>query len=810
METYNPAVIEKKWQEFWRKTDVFHATLDPSKKKYYALVEFPYPSGQGLHVGHPRPYMALDIVSRKRRLQGYNVLYPMGFDAFGLPTENYAIKHKIHPAEVTRKNIKHFRDQLDSIGFSFDWDRVINTTDPDYYRWTQWIFIQMLKHGLAYKKEVPINWCPSCRVGLSNEEVVNGACERCGTAVEHRVKDQWMLKITAYADRLIDDLDTVDYTPRIKQQQINWIGRSHGAEADFAVVAGDKETEDVLTVYTTRPDTMFGVTYMVVAPEHPMLEQYADAIENMDEIKAYQQQALLKSDFERGELNKNKTGVALKGVCAVNPANGKRIPIWVSDYVLMTYGTGAIMAVPAHDSRDWEFAKKFDLPIVEVVAGAPVPVEEAAFTDVSEGTLVNSDFLNGLSVKDAIAKMIAFLTEKHLGKPQTNYKLRDWVFSRQRYWGEPIPMVYCEEHGWQPIPEEQLPLLLPEVPNYQPTATGESPLAEMEDFVNTTCPICGKPARRETDTMPQWAGSSWYYLRYMDPHNNQELVSKEAEQYFGPVDWYNGGMEHTTLHLLYSRFWHKFLYDIGVVSTKEPYAKRTSHGMIMGDNGEKMSKSRGNVVNPDEIVSEYGADTLRTYEMFIGDFEKSANWTESGVQGCRKFLERVWKMDDLLTEDESMDKETEVLFHQTIKKVTEDFETLKFNTAIAQLMTLSNALRAKERVTRMEWKTFLLLLNPVAPHLTEELWERAGFMGHIATDGTWPEYQDDKLSENYAEMPIQINGKVRGKVVLPLKATQEQAVEAAQKEESIARYLEGKKLAKVIFVPNKILNMVVK
>ncbi|WP_276873366.1 leucine--tRNA ligase [Levyella massiliensis] len=810
METYNPAVIEKKWQEFWRKTDVFHATLDPSKKKYYALVEFPYPSGQGLHVGHPRPYMALDIVSRKRRLQGYNVLYPMGFDAFGLPTENYAIKHKIHPAEVTRKNIKHFRDQLDSIGFSFDWDRVINTTDPDYYRWTQWIFIQMVKHGLAYKKEVPINWCPSCRVGLSNEEVVNGACERCGTAVEHRVKDQWMLKITAYADRLIDDLDTVDYTPRIKQQQINWIGRSHGAEADFAVVAGDKETEDVLTVYTTRPDTMFGVTYMVVAPEHPMLEQYADAIENMDEIKAYQQQALLKSDFERGELNKDKTGVALKGVCAVNPANGKRIPIWVSDYVLMTYGTGAIMAVPAHDSRDWEFAKKFDLPIVEVVAGAPVPVEEAAFTDVSEGTLVNSDFLNGLSVKDAIAKMIAFLTEKHLGKPQTNYKLRDWVFSRQRYWGEPIPMVYCEEHGWQPIPEEQLPLLLPEVPNYQPTATGESPLAEMEDFVNTTCPICGKPARRETDTMPQWAGSSWYYLRYMDPHNNQELVSKEAEQYFGPVDWYNGGMEHTTLHLLYSRFWHKFLYDIGVVSTKEPYAKRTSHGMIMGDNGEKMSKSRGNVVNPDEIVSEYGADTLRTYEMFIGDFEKSANWTESGVQGCRKFLERVWKMADLLTEDESMDKETEVLFHQSIKKVTEDFETLKFNTAIAQLMTLSNALRAKERVTRTEWKTFLLLLNPVAPHVTEELWERAGFTGHIATDGAWPEYQDDKLSENYAEMPIQINGKVRGKVVLPLKATQEQAVEAAQKEESIARYLEGKKLAKVIFVPNKILNLVVK
>lgn len=810
METYNPAVIEKKWQEFWRKTDVFHATLDPSKKKYYALVEFPYPSGQGLHVGHPRPYMALDIVSRKRRLQGYNVLYPMGFDAFGLPTENYAIKHKIHPAEVTRKNIKHFRDQLDSIGFSFDWDRVINTTDPDYYRWTQWIFIQMVKHGLAYKKEVPINWCPSCRVGLSNEEVVNGACERCGTAVEHRVKDQWMLKITAYADRLIDDLDTVDYTPRIKQQQINWIGRSHGAEADFAVVAGDKETEDVLTVYTTRPDTMFGVTYMVVAPEHPMLEQYADAIENMDEIKAYQQQALLKSDFERGELNKDKTGVALKGVCAVNPANGKRIPIWVSDYVLMTYGTGAIMAVPAHDSRDWEFAKKFDLPIVEVVAGAPVPVEEAAFTDVSEGTLVNSDFLNGLSVKDAIAKMIAFLTEKHLGKPQTNYKLRDWVFSRQRYWGEPIPMVYCEEHGWQPIPEEQLPLLLPEVPNYQPTATGESPLAEMEDFVNTTCPICGEPARRETDTMPQWAGSSWYYLRYMDPHNNQELVSKEAEQYFGPVDWYNGGMEHTTLHLLYSRFWHKFLYDIGVVSTKEPYAKRTSHGMIMGDNGEKMSKSRGNVVNPDEIVSEYGADTLRTYEMFIGDFEKSANWTESGVQGCRKFLERVWKMADLLTEDESMDKETEVLFHQSIKKVTEDFETLKFNTAIAQLMTLSNALRAKERVTRTEWKTFLLLLNPVAPHVTEELWERAGFTGHIATDGTWPEYQDDKLSEYYAEMPIQINGKVRGKVVLPLKATQEQAVEAAQKEESIARYLEGKKLVKVIFVPNKILNLVVK
>lgn len=810
METYNPAVLEKKWQAFWQEKDVFHATVDPTKKKYYALVEFPYPSGQGLHVGHPRPYTALDIVARKRRLQGYNVLYPMGFDAFGLPTENYAIQHRIHPAEVTRNNIRHFKEQLDAIGFSFDWDRVVNTTDPDYYRWTQWIFIQLYRHGLAYKKEVPINWCPHDLVGLSNEEVVDGKCERCGTPVEHRVKNQWMLKITEYADRLIDDLEEVDYSARIKQQQINWIGRSHGAEADFTVLVDGEETDEALTVYTTRPDTMFGATYMVVAPEHPILTKYSDSIENIEEVKAYQKKALLKSDFERGELAKEKTGVALQGVCAKNPATGKAIPIWVSDYVLMSYGTGAIMAVPAHDDRDWAFAKKFSLPIVEVVSGAEKPVEEEPFTNVHDGTMVNSGFLNGLPVQEAISAMIAFLEKHHLGKAKTNYKLRDWVFSRQRYWGEPIPMVYCEEHGWVPLPEEELPLLLPDVPNYQPTATGESPLSEMKDFVETTCPVCGKPARRETDTMPQWAGSSWYYLRYMDPHNTEAPVSAEAERYFGPVDWYNGGMEHTTLHLLYSRFWHKFLYDIGVVSTKEPYSKRTSHGMIMGDNGEKMSKSRGNVVNPDEIVAEYGADTLRTYEMFIGDFEKSANWTESGVQGCRKFLERVWKMADSVTEKEGMDAETEVLLHQTIKKVSEDFETLKFNTAIAQLMTLSNALRAKERITRDEWKVYLLLLNPVAPHLTEELWERTGFSGHIATDGQWPEYAEDKLTEAFFEMPIQINGKVRGKVKLTQGATKDDALDAAQKDTVVSRYLEGKTVVKVVYVPEKILNLVIR
>lgn len=810
MKTYNPAEIEKKWQAFWKEADCFHATLDSDKPKYYALVEFPYPSGQGLHVGHPRPYTALDIVARKRRLEGYNVLFPMGFDAFGLPTENYAIEHKIHPATVTEKNIAHFREQLEAIGFSFDWDRVVNTTDPDYYRWTQWIFIQLYKHGLAYKKEVSINWCPHDMVGLSNEEVVDGKCERCGTPVIHKVKNQWMLAITKYADRLIDDLALVDYAPRIKQQQINWIGRSHGAEADFALAANGVKQDDALRVYTTRPDTMFGATYMVIAPEHPILETYASAIRNGDAVREYQKQAMMKSDFERGELDKEKTGVKLDGLSAINPANGKEIPIFVSDYVLMSYGTGAIMAVPAHDTRDWEFAKAFDLPIIEVVSGAKEPVSAAPFVDVASGTMVNSGFLDGLSVKEAIPKMIAWLEEQGLGQKKTNYKLRDWVFSRQRYWGEPIPMVYCEEHGWVPLPEDELPLLLPDVPNYKPTATGESPLADIDSFVNTTCPICGKPARRETDTMPQWAGSSWYYLRYMDPHNDKEPVSKKAQETFAPVDWYNGGMEHTTLHLLYSRFWHKFLYDIGVVTTKEPYVKRTSHGMIMGDNGEKMSKSRGNVVNPDEIVREYGADTLRTYEMFIGDFEKNANWTESGVMGSRKFLERVWKMQELVVEGDQLLSETEVLFNQTIQKVSEDFEHLKYNTAIAQLMTLSNALRARGSVTRREWQIYLILLNPVAPHMTEELWELAGFDGHIATDAVWPSYDAEKLVEDRIDLPVQINGKMRGQVSFPRTGDRDAALEAAKAHPVVARYLENAEIVKVIFVPEKILNVVIK
>lgn len=810
MKAYNPAEIERKWQAFWRESNCFHATLDSDKPKYYALVEFPYPSGQGLHVGHPRPYTALDIVARKRRLEGYNVLFPMGFDAFGLPTENYAIQHKIHPAAVTEKNIAHFREQLEAIGFSFDWDRVVNTTDPEYYRWTQWIFIQLFKHGLAYKKEVSINWCPHDLVGLSNEEVIDGKCERCGTPVVHKVKNQWMLAITKYADRLLDDLELVDYSPRIKQQQINWIGRSHGAEADFALVVQGEKPGDALRVYTTRPDTMFGVTYMVIAPEHPILEKYADAIRNLDAVHDYQQKAMMKSDFERGELDKEKTGVKLDGISAINPANGDEIPVFVSDYVLMSYGTGAIMAVPAHDARDWEFAKVFDMPIIEVVSGADRPVDEAPFVDVATGTLVNSGFLNGLSVSEAIPKMTSWLEAQGLGSAKTNYKLRDWVFSRQRYWGEPIPMIYCEDHGWVPVPEDQLPLLLPDVPNYQPTATGESPLADIDSFVNTTCPICGKPARRETDTMPQWAGSSWYYLRYMDPHNTEEPVSKKAQETFAPVDWYNGGMEHTTLHLLYSRFWHKFLYDIGVVTTKEPYLKRTSHGMIMGDNGEKMSKSRGNVVNPDEIVREYGADTLRTYEMFIGDFEKSANWTDSGVMGSRKFLERVWKMQELLIDGDTLLPETEVLFHQTIQKVSDDFEHLKYNTAIAQLMTLSNALRTRGSVTHREWQIYLILLNPVAPHMTEELWELAGFDGHIATDASWPTFDAEKLVEDQIDLPVQINGKMRGQVPFSRTGDQDAAVQAAKEHPAIARYLEGAEIVKVIFVPEKILNLVIK
>lgn len=807
---YNPKEIEQKWQGFWSENKCFHAKDDFTKKKYYALVEFPYPSGQGLHVGHPRPYTALDIVSRKRRMQGYNVLYPMGFDAFGLPAENYAIKNKVHPAKVTEKNIEHFTEQLKSLGFSFDWDRVIRTIDPDYYRWTQWIFIQLYKNGLAYKKEFPINWCPSCKVGLSNEEVVGGHCERCGSSVEHRVKNQWMLKITEYADRLIDDLKEVDFLPKIKQQQTNWIGRSYGCEVLFGLKDSDgNELGESIKIYTTRPDTMFGATYMVIAPEHPILKDNPK-IKNIEDIEDYQKKALLKSDFERGELAKEKSGVMIDGIKAINPATNKEIPIWVSDYVLMSYGTGAIMAVPAHDTRDWEFAKKFDMPIIEVVnSNGKVDINEEAYTDTATGKMINSGFLNGLSVKEATEKISLWLEENGFGNKKKNFKLRDWVFSRQRYWGEPIPMIWCDEHGWVPVPEDQLPVLLPDVENYEPTDDGESPLSAIDSFVNTTCPICGKPAKRETDTMPQWAGSSWYYLRYMDSNNDKEPVSKEKEQYFGPVDWYNGGMEHTTLHLLYSRFWHKFLYDIGVVSTKEPYNKRTSHGMILGTNGEKMSKSRGNVVNPDDIINDYGADTLRTYESFIGDFEKDAAWSNQGVQGCRRFLERVWNLKEILVDGDLYSKDMEILMNQTIKKVSEDYETLKYNTAVAQMMSVLNEFRSKGSVNRKEFETFLILLNPVAPHITEELWEETGFEGHIATDGEWPKWDETKLKDDMVEMPIQINGKVRATVALPRDVSKEEAVEIAKNNESIMKHMEGKTIRKVIYVPERILNIVV-
>lgn len=807
---YNPKEIEQKWQGFWSENKCFHAKDDFTKKKYYALVEFPYPSGQGLHVGHPRPYTALDIVSRKRRMQGYNVLYPMGFDAFGLPAENYAIKNKVHPAKITEKNIEHFTEQLKSLGFSFDWDRVIRTIDPDYYRWTQWIFIQLYKNGLAYKKEFPINWCPSCKVGLSNEEVVGGHCERCGSSVEHRVKNQWMLKITEYADRLIDDLKEVDFLPKIKQQQTNWIGRSYGCEVLFGLKDSDgNELGESIKIYTTRPDTMFGATYMVIAPEHPILKDNPK-IKNIEDIEDYQKKALLKSDFERGELAKEKSGVMIDGIKAINPATNKEIPIWVSDYVLMSYGTGAIMAVPAHDTRDWEFAKKFDMPIIEVVnSNGKVDINEEAYTDTATGKMINSGFLNGLSVKEATEKISLWLEENGFGNKKKNFKLRDWVFSRQRYWGEPIPMIWCDEHGWVPVPEDQLPVLLPDVENYEPTDDGESPLSAIDSFVNTTCPICGKPAKRETDTMPQWAGSSWYYLRYMDSNNDKEPVSKEKEQYFGPVDWYNGGMEHTTLHLLYSRFWHKFLYDIGVVSTKEPYNKRTSHGMILGTNGEKMSKSRGNVVNPDDIINDYGADTLRTYESFIGDFEKDAAWSNQGVQGCRRFLERVWKLKEILVDGDLYSEDMEILMNQTIKKVSEDYETLKYNTAVAQMMSVLNEFRSKGSVNRKEFETFLILLNPVAPHITEELWEETGFEGHIATDGEWPEWDETKLKDDMVEMPIQINGKVRATVALPRDVSKEEAVEIAKNNESIMKHMEGKTIRKVIYVPERILNIVV-
>ena len=803
-EVYNHKVVEKKWQKVWDDEKAFAATNDYSKPKYYALVEFPYPSGQGLHVGHPRPYTALDIVARKRRMQGYNVLYPMGWDAFGLPTENYAIKNKIHPKIVTENNVKHFKDQLHSLGYSFDWDREINTTDPKYYKWTQWIFMKLFKAGLAYKKEMPINWCTSCKVGLANEEVVNGVCERCGAPVVRKVKSEWMLKITDYADKLIEGLNDVDYIERVKVSQKNWIGRSTGAEVDFQI----KDTEDKLRIYTTRCDTLFGVTYMVVSPEHPYLDKYKDQIKNWEEIVAYREQASRKSDFERAELAKDKTGVAIDGLTAINPVNGKEVPIWVSDYVLMSYGTGAIMAVPAHDERDWEFAKKFHLPIIQVVAknGEEVDVNEAAFTDVATGVLINSDFLNGLEVKDAKEKMIKFLEEKGIGQAKTNYKLRDWVFSRQRYWGEPIPIVHCDKCGYVPIDESELPLLLPEVESYMPTDNGESPLAAMTDWVNTTCPCCGGPAKRETDTMPQWAGSSWYFLRYTDPHNDKALASPEALKYWLPVDWYNGGMEHTTLHLLYSRFWHKFLYDQGVVPTPEPYQKRTSHGMILGENGEKMSKSRGNVVNPDDIVQEYGADTLRTYEMFIGAFDLAASWSEDGVKGCRRFLDRVWKLQDLMTDEEGYSKDLETKMHQTIKKVSNDFENLKYNTAIAAMMTLLNDFYKKGSITRGELKTLIILLNPVAPHITEEMWQIIGCEGRVYQQ-TWPEFDEAKTVESSVEIAVQINGKVKGTLGIQKDDPKDQVI--AKAKEVIADKLTGN-IVKEIYVPGRLVNIVMK
>ena len=801
---YNHKVVEKKWQKVWDDEKAFAATDDYSKPKYYALVEFPYPSGQGLHVGHPRPYTALDIVARKRRMQGYNVLYPMGWDAFGLPTENYAIKNKVHPKIVTANNVAHFKDQLHSLGYSFDWDREINTTDPNYYKWTQWIFLKLFKAGLAYKKEMPINWCTSCKVGLANEEVVNGRCERCGSEVVRKVKSEWMLKITEYADKLIEGLNDVDYIERVKVSQRNWIGKSTGAEVDFSI----KGKEDKLRIYTTRCDTLFGVTYMVVSPEHPYLDKYKAEIKNWSEIEAYREAASKKSDFERAELAKDKTGVQIDGLVAVNPVNGKEVPIWVSDYVLMSYGTGAIMAVPAHDERDWEFAKKFNLPIIQVVAknGEAVDVNEAAFTDVATGVLINSDFLNGLEVKDAKEKMISYLEEKGIGTAKTNYKLRDWVFSRQRYWGEPIPIVECEKCGYVPIDESELPLMLPEVESYMPTDNGESPLAAMTDWVNTTCPCCGGPAKRETDTMPQWAGSSWYFLRYCDPHNDKALASPESLKYWLPVDWYNGGMEHTTLHLLYSRFWHKFLYDQKVVPTPEPYQKRTSHGMILGENGEKMSKSRGNVVNPDDIVREYGADTLRTYEMFIGAFDLAASWSEDGVKGCRRFLERVWKLQDIMTDETGYSKELETKMHQTIKKVSSDYENLKYNTAIAAMMALINEFYKKNAVTKGEYETLLILLNPVAPHITEELWQIIGGTGYVYQQ-KWPEFDETKTVENTVEIAVQINGKTKGTLAIGRNDAKDDVI--AKAKESIADKLTGN-IVKEIYVPGRIVNIVMK
>ena len=802
MSKYDFTAIEKKWQKYWEEHHTFAAGTDYSKPKFYALVEFPYPSGQGLHIGHPRPYTAMDIVSRKRRLEGYNVLFPMGWDAFGLPTENYAIKNKIHPAIVTKNNIAHFKAQLQSLGLSFDWDREINTTDPEYFKWTQWIFLQMFKKGLAYKKEMSVNWCTSCKVVLANEEVVGGVCERCGGEVIHKVKSQWMLKITEYAQRLLDDLAEVNYLDKIKATQINWIGRSTGAEVDFTTTTGE-----TLTVYTTRPDTLFGATYMVISPEHPYIEKWADKLSNMEEIRAYQEKAARKSDFERTEMAKDKTGVELKGIRAITPVNGREIPIFISDYVLMTYGTGAIMAVPAHDTRDYDFAKVFHLPIIEVVAGGDI--EKEAFTDCATGKMVNSGFLDGLSVEEAKVKIKEWLKENGKGHEKVNYKLRDWVFSRQRYWGEPIPIVYCEKCGYVPLPESELPLTLPEVDSYMPTDNGESPLSTLDSFINTTCPHCGGPAKRETDTMPQWAGSSWYYLRYCDPKNKECLASKEALDYWMPVDWYNGGMEHTTLHLLYSRFWHKFLYDIGAVSQKEPYMRRTSHGMILGEDGQKMSKSRGNVINPDEVVAQYGADTLRLYEMFIGDFEKTAPWSPSSIRGCKRFLDRVWALQDMLTDGEEYRPETRALMHKTIKKVSEDIENLKFNTAIASMMALINEIYALGSINRAELRTLLLLLNPFAPHMTEEMYEVQN-LGGVLNEQKWPTFDPALCVDEMVELVVQINGKVRSKLQVPVDGAQADVLEKAKAEPKIQDALQGKQIVKEIYVQNKLVNFVAK
>ena len=800
---YNHKAVEEKWQKIWEDKGVFHASDDTEKEKFYALIEFPYPSGQGLHVGHPRPYTALDTVARKRRLEGYNVLYPIGWDAFGLPTENYAIKNHIHPEIVTKKNIARFKKQIQSLGISFDWSREINTTDPEYYKWTQWIFIQLYKHGLAYKKEMNVNWCTSCKCVLANEEVVNGVCERCGSEVVHKVKSQWMLKITEYADRIINDLDLVNYPDRVKAQQKNWIGRSKGAEVDFTTTTGD-----TLTIYTTRADTLYGATYMVISPEHPMIEKWADKISNMDEIKKYQEAAARKSDFERTEVAKEKTGVRIDGVNAINPVNNKEIPIFISDYVLVSYGTGAIMAVPAHDTRDWEFAKKFDLPIIEVVKGGNV--QEEAYTDCAKGIMVNSGMLDGLTVDEAKKKIIDWLTSEGKGHSKVNYKLRDWVFSRQRYWGEPIPMVYCEKCGYVPIDEKDLPLRLPMVESYEPTDNGESPLAKMTDWINTTCPCCGGKAKRETDTMPQWAGSSWYYLRYMDPHNKNAIASKEALNYWSPVDWYNGGMEHTTLHLLYSRFWHKFLYDIGVVPTPEPYAKRTSHGMILGENGEKMSKSRGNVVNPDEIVDEYGADTMRLYEMFIGDFEKAAPWSKASIRGCRRFVERYWNLQSVLIDGDKIRPELEGAFNKAIKKVGEDIENIKFNTAIATLMALINDISNVKSINKEELRIFSILLNPFAPHVTEEVYEACKLGNGILAEAEWPEYDESKCVDESVEIVVQVNGKIKAKLNIPVDADKDAVLDLAKNDENVKKAIDGMKIIKEIVVPKKLVNLVVK